>query len=301
MPFSRRRRLLSLAALVPAVLVLVPAGSAQAAVPVAGISYSGTSARGFYTLTSTTSCVANDTDVSAVCVQPAYLNLTVTPTAKQGPKCDGPGGVALGYLPLKPDGAFSVHAYNADNYNITITGQFTTSRTVTGSIKNVGFDCPSDTFAITIPPPVAPLSPCEMLIKVHAIKVIGGGLPGIIAENTFTATSGECMVPVGRINDLELVVSTSRTALPIGIGGMAVKDIGGPGPGAMLYAAATGNFFQAVVVFHHGPSWAALSYDYQHSPCPASTPARASCVSKSAQSSITAHVESSANQVYALL
>ena len=301
MPFSRRRRLLSLAALVPAVLVLVPAGSAQAAVPVAGISYSGTSTHGFYTLISATSCVANNTDVSAVCVQPAYLNLTVTPTAKQGPKCDGPGGVALGYLPLKPDGAFSVHAYNADNYNIAITGRFTTSRTVIGSIKNIGFGCPSDTFAITIPPPVSPLSPCEMLIKVHAIKVIGGGLPGVIEENTFTATEGECMVPVGRINDLELVVSTSRTTLPIGIGGLASKGLAGPGPGATLYAAANGNFFQAVVVFHHGPSWAALSYDYQHSPCPASTHAGTSCVPKSAQSSITAHVESSAHQVYALL
>jgi len=301
MPLSRHRRLLPLAALVPAVLVLVPAGSAQAAVPVAGISYSGTSTHGEYTITSTTSCVANNTDVSAVCVQPAYLNLTITPTPKQGPKCDAPGGVALGYLPLKPDGTFTVHADNVDNYNITTTGRFTTPRSVVGSIKNVGFNCPSDTFAITIPPPVSPLSPCEMLIKVHAIKVIGGGLPGVIDENTFTATSGQCMVPVGRINTLELVVSTSRTTLPIGIGGMAVKGTGGPGPGAMLYSAANGNFFQAVVVFHHGPSWAALSYDYQHSPCPASTHAGTSCVPKSAQSSITAHVESSASQVYALL
>jgi hypothetical protein len=301
MPLSRHRRLLPLAALASAVLVLVPAGSAQAAAPVAGISYSGTSARGFYTITSATSCVANDTDVSAVCVQPGYLNLTLTPTPKQGAKCDGPGGVALGYVPIKPDGAFSVHAFNVDNYNITITGQFTTPRTVTGSIKNVGFGCPSDTFAITIPPPVSPLSPCEMLIKVHAIKVIGGGLPGIIGENIFNATSGECMVPVGRINTLELVVGTSRTALPVEIGGMPVKVIGGPGPGAMLYAAATGNFFQVVVVFHHGSSWAGLSYDYQRSPCPASTPAGKSCVPKSAQSSITAHVESSASQVYALL
>jgi hypothetical protein len=80
------------------VLVLVPAGSAQAAVPVAGISYSGTSAHGFYTLSSATSCVVNDTDVSAVCVQPAYLNLTVTPTAKEGPKCgrDFPSRPELG-------------------------------------------------------------------------------------------------------------------------------------------------------------------------------------------------------------
>jgi hypothetical protein len=301
MPLSRRRRLLALAALVPAVLVLVPAGSAQAAVPVAGISYSGTSAHGFYTLVSATSCVANDTDVSAVCVQPAYLNLTVTPTPKEGPKCNAYGGVSMGYIPLKPDGAFTYDAFNADNYHIIITGHFTTSRTVVGSIKNIGFGCPSDTFAITIPPPVSPLSPCEMLIKVHAIKVIGGGLPGVIEENTFTATEGECMVPVGRINDLELVVSTSRTTLPIGIGGMASKGLAGPGPGATLYAAANGNFFQAVVVFHHGPSWAALSYDYQHSPCPASTHAGTSCVPKSAQSSITAHVESSAHQVYALL
>src|SRR3984885_936595 len=264
MPLSRHRRLLPLAALVSAVLVLVPPGSAEAAVPVAGISYSGTSAHGEYTITSTTSCVANDTDVSAVCVQPAYLNLTIAPTPKQGPKCDAPGGVALGYLPLKPDGAFTVHADNVDNYNITITGQFTTPRSVIGSIKNVGYGCPSDTFAITIPPPVSPLSPCEMVIKVHAVKVVGGGLPGIIGENTFNATSGEGLVSVGRINDLELVVSTSRTGLPMEIGGMPVKGIAGPGPGAMLYAAANGNFFEAAVVFHHGTSWAGLSYDYQH-------------------------------------
>jgi hypothetical protein len=301
MALSRHSRLLTLATLLSAAVLLVPAGNAEAAIPVAGISFNGTSAHGRYALGSTTSCVANDTTISAVCVQPAYLNLTVTPTAKEGPKCNAYGGVAMGYIPIKPDGAFTYDAYNADNYNLTVTGQFTTPQTVKGSIKNVGFGCPSDTFDITIPPPVSPLSPCEMLVKVHAIKAIGGGLPGTIAENIFTNTTGECAVSVGQVNELKLVVSTSRNALPVEIGGMAVKTIASPEPGAVLYASAIGNFFQAVVVFHHGPSWAGLSYDFQRSPCPASTPAGTSCVTKSTQSSIAAHVESSARQVYALL
>jgi hypothetical protein len=301
MVWFRCRRLLALAALIPAMALLVPSGNALAAIPVAGISYNGASAHGLYAVAITTSCVANDTTVSAVCGQPSYLDLTVTPTAKEGPKCTSYGGLAMGYVRIKPDGAFTVNDYNADNYNVTVTGQFTTSRTAKGSIKNVGFGCASDTFDITIPPPVSPLSPCEMLAKVHAVRVIGAGLAATIGENTFTNTSGVCTVSVARINDLELVVSTSRSTLPIGIGGMQIKVLAGPGTGATLYAAANGNFFQATVIFHHGPSWAGLSYDFQHSPCPSSTPAGTSCVTKAAQASITAHVESSARQVYALL
>jgi hypothetical protein len=136
---------------------------------------------------------------------------------------------------------------------------------------------------------------------VHAVRVIGAGLASTIEENAFTNTSGVCKVSLARINDLELVVSTSRSTLPIGIGGMQVKALAGPGTGATLYAAANGNFFQATVIFHHGPSWAGLSYDFQHSPCPSSTPVGTSCVTKAAQASITAHVDSSARQVYSLL
>jgi hypothetical protein len=296
-----RRQLLTLAALIPAVALLVPSGDALAAIPAAGISYNGTSAHGLYAVAITTSCVANDTTVSAVCVQPSYLDLTVTPTAKIGPKCNAYGGLGMGYIGIKPDGSFKVNDYSADNYNVTVTGQFSTSRTVKGLIKNIGFGCASDTFDITIPTPVSPLSPCEMLTKVHAVRVIGAGQAATIIENTFTNTSGVCTVSVARINDLELVVSTSRSTLPIGIGGMQVKALAGPGTAATLYAAANGNFFQAIVIFHHGTGWAGLSYDYQHSPCPSSTPVGTSCVTKAAQSSVTAHVESSARQIYTLL
>ena len=301
MVWFRRRQLLALAAFLPAIALMIPSGNALAAIPVAGNSFTGPSAHGLYAVAITTSCVANNTTVSAVCVQPSYLDLTVTPTAKIGPKCNAYGGLAMGYIRIKPDGSFAATDYSADNYNVTVTGKFTTARLVKGSIKNVGFGCASDTFDIAIAPPVSPLSPCEMLAMVHAVRVIGAGLASTILENDFTNTSGVCKVSVARINELDLVVSTARSTLPIGIGGMQAKALASLGSGATLYSAANGNFFQATVIFHHGPSWAGLSYDFQHSSCPSSTPAGTSCVPKSAQSSITAHVESSARQIYALL
>ena len=170
-----------------------------------------------------------------------------------------------------------------------------------GTIDNVGFHCPSDTFDIAIAPPISTLSPCEILAKVHAVRVIGGGLASTILTNSFSTTSGFCTVSVARVNSLELVLSASRSTLPISIGGTQIRALAGPGAGATLYSAANGNFFSAIVLFHHGASWAGLSYDYQHAPCPASTPAGKSCVAKSIQSSITAHVESSAHQVFAQL
>ncbi len=301
MAWFRRHRLLVLVALIPIVALYVPSGSALAAIPIAGISYNATSAHGLYAVAITTSCVANNTTVSAVCIQPTYLDLTVTPTSKIGSKCDAYGGLAMGYVAIKPGGTFTVKDYSANNYNVTVSGQFTSTRAVKGSIDNVGFGCPSDTFAVVIAPPVSPLSPCEMITKVHAVKVIGAGLASTITENTFSNVSGLCMVAVARVNNLELVFSTARSTLPIGIGGMAAKALSGPGAGATLYAAANGNFFQAIVIFHHGASWAGLSYDYQHSPCPTSTPAGTSCVAKSVQASITAHVESTARQIYSQL
>jgi hypothetical protein len=297
----RHRRVLTLVALVPTLVFLSPLSSAQAAVPVAGISYTGSSAHGLYTLAITTSCVANDTTLSAICATPSFLDVTVTPTAKIGTKCDPYGGLAMGYIPLKASGAFTVKDYSADNYNVSVTGQFTSPRSMKGTIDNVGFGCPSDTFDISIAPPVSPLSPCEILAKVHAVRVIAAGRPATITENDFTAANGQCSLSVARVSDLDLVVSSSRASLPVGIGGMTAKSLAGPGVGAMLYSAATGNFFQAIVIFHHGSSWAALNYDYQHSPCPSSTPVGTSCVTKGSQSSITAHVEASARQVYPLL
>ncbi len=281
-------------------MIMVPTGDALAASPVAGITYSGTSAHGLYTFVATTSCVSNDTSVSVVCVKPAFFNLTVTPTAKIGPKCDAYGGLAIGYVAILPNGSFTVKDYSADNYNVTVTGRFLSSRTVTGTIDNIGFHCPSDTFAVTIAAPVSPLSPCELLTQVHAVRVIGDGLASITLENDFTALSGICSISVARVNSLELVLSTSRSTLPVGVGGMADKPLSGPGTGAQLYAAANGNFFNAIVIFHHGSSWAGLSYDYQHSPCPSSNPAGTSCVPKSIQSSITSHVESTARQLFPL-
>ncbi|HEY5303444.1 MAG TPA: hypothetical protein VIJ86_05255 [Acidimicrobiales bacterium] len=176
-----------------------------------------------------------------------------------------------------------------------------------GSIDNVGFHCPSDTFNIAIAPPVSPLSPlsplspCEMLAKVHAVQDIGAGLTSTILENSFTAWSGLCTVSVARLNDLELVVSTSRSTRPMGIGGTQATALASPRTGAALYAATDGNFFRAIVIFHRGASWSALSYDFQHSRCPSSTPAGTCCVTKGVLSSITSPVESSKRHVYTLL
>jgi hypothetical protein len=224
----------------------------------------------------------------------------VTPTAKAGKKCY-PYGINMGYTPLTSNGTFSAKAYNADNYNVTVTGSFTTSRTVRGTIADVGYGCPSDTFDITIAPPVSPLSPCEMLTQTHAVKTIGAGVAATITENVSTTTSGTCSMSLARISDLNLVVSTSRATLPVEIGGMPVKSLTGPGLGAMIYAFADGNSYSATIVFHHGSSWAGLTYDYQRAPCPTVTPAGSSCVTKGTQSSINAHLESTARQIFSLI
>ena len=141
-------------------------------------------------------------------------------------------------------------------------------------------------------------NPRRKLLTAAALVV---GMAVTTATLTIALEVGDRLAREFRSLGANLLVTPESDTLPVEIGGMPVKGIAGPGPGAMLYASANGNFFQAVVVFHHGASWAGLSYDYQHAPCPASTPAGTSCVSKSAQSSITAHIESSARQVYALL
>ena len=102
----RHRRLVAAVALVCVVTVVLPASNALAATPIAGISYNGSSAHGLYTVSFATSCVANNATVSAVCVQPSFVNINVSPTTKIGAKCDAYGGLAMGYIPIKAGGTF---------------------------------------------------------------------------------------------------------------------------------------------------------------------------------------------------
>lgn len=291
-----RRRLVAVAG-AASLIAFSFSAPAQAATPVAGITYSGLTAHGRYTVSVATSCTSAANDATAVCAQPGYATVMVNPTKAAGAKC-GSYGFNMGTAKLKADGSFSIVDYSANTYDVKLSGRFPASDELKGSLTNAG--CPPDSFDIKLKL-VSPLSPCEILAKAHAARTMDNGA-ATIETNEFTATAGECEIAVGKVQStLELELASSRSTLPVEDGGMTGHAVGGPGVGASLYSSPTGNSFDAIVVFHHGLSWADVNYDFQRAPCPSSTRAGATCVPSATQAAIVRHVEYIAKQTYSLL
>ena len=280
-------------------LALTP-GVSGASDPAAGISFDGTSAHGLFTVAMPTSCVNNDSTITAVCVKPSYVSIEITPTAKLSSRCLG-YGLSMGYIALKSKDAFSVKYYNQGNYDETVSGRFVSPQAVSGTITSVGPSCKSDSFHIAIAAPISPLSPCEILVKTSAVRVLAGSAKAAIGQNDFTNASGDCQINVASVSSLELGLRPLRGALPVMIGGLTSAPVGGLSSGATVYTSATSNFFDVVVVFHHGTTWAGLTYDYQQKPCPSTFTGSETCVPVRVQSSIRLHTLEVARKILPLL
>ena len=142
----------SLAGALAAVLAL--AAAAAAAIPLAGAQYTGPSAHHSYVLTLSPYCS------TAGCKNPPLLSITLTTPGKgRCPSGNWTFGLNGAGTPLK-DGAFSASGYFSQTLpqrKFTVTGSFSSSRTVHGNvIRETSAAPPSLSASACRPSPVPP-------------------------------------------------------------------------------------------------------------------------------------------------
>src|ERR1700678_810921 len=83
------------------------AGVADAATPVPGDPFTGTSAHAKFSISATPECsLASPLPPILSCAQPAYVDYVVTPKANAGKHC-APYGLEFAPMEIKPSGTFS--------------------------------------------------------------------------------------------------------------------------------------------------------------------------------------------------
>jgi hypothetical protein len=253
------------AAIATAVIgVVAPASTAVAAIPLPGISYSGPSAHGDYTVELQPRCAGGAT----TCANPSILYVEVTPV-KEPAVCQESGGVVNDYV-FGPGGAgvplvhgsFAVTDEFARGVKLAISGTFTSAAHVRGTITGLR-RCGSDTYSVVLPATVAP---CAVFTKAHAATEFSlgyraqpsyGDLNGVGADCTQTFSSPQdpsaaTLTYRSRSSFAALDLATPTTSTPVA----------GLGPNAALdFSSETYGESQTItLVFHRSTAWAYLEF-----------------------------------------
>lgn len=161
------------------------------------------------------------------------------------------------------NGSFSATRWFLSKLQFAVAGSFTSPRTAHGTVTGPAA-CGADTFTLTIPPPALASDPCALLARAGTAKVLGGGKPVVVTEDTYSVGSGlgRCTETIGarRISlDVALFVGQLSPS-PLGTG----TPVPGLGPGATLYESkvAGGATHEIEVVFQRSNVWAALELEF---------------------------------------
>jgi hypothetical protein len=104
----------------------VMAGVAEAATPVPGAPFAGTTAHAKFSISVTPECsAAYPLPPVLSCAQPAYVDFVVTPASNAGKHC-ADAGIAFSAVEIKPGGTFSATADNPGNWYLTVKARSTT-------------------------------------------------------------------------------------------------------------------------------------------------------------------------------
>jgi hypothetical protein len=260
---SRRRAILAVMLVLGAATVF--AGAASAASPVYPVVFSGTSARGAYNVQLDTGC---NPGLSGCVASPTYLYVNLSTPAHAVGGCPANTQFPFNETTLKKDGSFSVTQAYGGGRTMSVSGRFTSARSVHGTVSgNKG--CAAAAFTITLPKPFAPVAPvgsnaCYWLTKAHASSLLGGAAKprGTGFGEAYSAITG-----LGRCDQwTQRQASTNYGAhsysiiisqdTPDSTRGFP-KPLDGLGPGAISLP----NLYGNAVFFKIGSAWVALSFE----------------------------------------
>ena len=262
------------------------AGQALAARPAYPAVFSGTSGHKTYNVEVDSGCQASDPD-SCVTPTPNYVYVDVTTSHSVG-KCPGNSDFRFPNSTLKHDGSFSVSQAYGNGVTMTVSGRFTSTRSVHGKVSATG--CQVSEFTFKLPKPLTTVAPpgktaCYWLEAANASKLLGGVRKpiGVIYGSSYSVTTG-----LGRCGEW----TTKRAATYYGAHSYSIyisqdtpdktrgfpKNISGLGPGAFIAP----DYYSNTLYFKIGSAWATLSFEI-----PSASKPPASAVAKQGRELLT--------------
>jgi hypothetical protein len=232
------------------------AGSASSVVPLDGVNYQGPSAHGAYAAIVLTPVCSPEV---LYCSRPNFVSISVTPRARKHSKCSAENYIFDGAVLHKKDTFSEVAHFIGPTF--TITGRFTSLRSVRGTIKGTS-GCGSDTYRITLAKPVLTQDPCVLLHKVQAARLIAAGSRVSLSNDGLAVAQATCVEDLGSRHELIFDVAGSRKADDAQFGGTPagpahpLKGLGRGG--AYYYSLSEFPYTDFYVLFQRGNAWASL-------------------------------------------